>query len=283
MTSNCSPNSSTARPRPRSRNWCGATPGWFAQAVFIILARKAGTLSRRVVVSGWLYQTARLTAANAVKIERRRQRREQAAVMQSDLREPGPSGWERIAPLLDEAMGALGDTDRNAVLLRYFENRTAQEIGTALRMNEEAARKRVNRALDKLRRFFAKRGVMVSEAALSAALPTHAVQPVAVVMVQTLAAAAVTHGATATTSTLTLIKGALKTMAWIKAKTAVVASVGILLAAGTTTLTYREIERHRSWRHAGFDSQELDRQPPQVAILPSPLQGKITALAATGT
>ena len=125
---------------------------------------------------------------------------------------------------------------------------------------------------------------MVSEAALSAALPTHAVQPVAVVMVQTLAAAAVTHGETATTSTLTLIKGALKTMAWIKAKTAVVASVGILLAAGTTTLTYREIERHRSWRHAGFDSQELDRQPPQVAILPSPLQGaRVTALAATGT
>src|SRR5215469_8730058 len=86
-----------------------------SQAVFIILARKAPGLRRGTVLSGWLYQTARLTAANYVKHEIRRQRREQEAYMQSTLNTPESPAWEEIAPLLDEAMGGLGETDRNAV------------------------------------------------------------------------------------------------------------------------------------------------------------------------
>src|ERR1035441_9271159 len=74
------------------------------QAVFIILARKAGGLRPGTGVSGWLYQTARLTAANFVKGEIRRQRREQEAYMQSTLDEPDAAAWEQIAPLLDEAI-----------------------------------------------------------------------------------------------------------------------------------------------------------------------------------
>ena len=97
-----------------------------SQAVFIIMARKAGKLSSRIVLSGWLYQTARLTAANWVKSETRRQQREQEAYMQSTSNETGWSrqgeadAWQDVAPLLDEAMGHLGETDRNAVVLRYF-------------------------------------------------------------------------------------------------------------------------------------------------------------------
>ena len=124
------------------------------QAVFIILARKAGSLRRGTVLSGWLYQTARLTAANFVKGEVRRQRREQEAFMQSTLTEPDAAAWEKIAPLLDEAMGRLGESDRNAVVLRLFENKTAQEVATTLKLNEGAARKRVSRALEKLRKYF---------------------------------------------------------------------------------------------------------------------------------
>ncbi len=216
------------------------------QAVFIILARKAGTLSSRAVVSGWLYQTARLTAANFVKGEIRRRRREQEACMQSTLNEPDAAAWETIAPLLDEAMGVLGETDRNAVLLRYFENHTSSEIGVALRMNEETARKRVNRALEKLRHFFVKRGVTVSSAAISGAISANSIQPISAFMVKSISAVAIAKGAAASTSTLTLIKGALKLMAWTKAKTAIVSGVVVLLAAGTTTVAVKAVSAART-------------------------------------
>ncbi len=211
------------------------------QAVFVILARKAETLSPRVVVSGWLYQTARLTAANFVKGEMRRRRREQEAVMQSNLLETGSTDWGKIAPLLDDAMGALGETDRNAVLLRYFENRTSSEIGVALRMNEETARKRVNRALEKLRHFFVERGVTVSSAALSGAISANSVQPISAFMVKSISGVALAKGATASISTLTLVKGALKIMAWTKMKTAIVVTAGVLLAVGTSTVVEKVI------------------------------------------
>src|ERR1051325_11030129 len=81
------------------------------QAVFVILARKASSLGKSVILCGWLYQTTRLTATNEVKHEARRQRREQEAYMQSTLDEPETSAaWEQIAPLLDDAMGRLGST-----------------------------------------------------------------------------------------------------------------------------------------------------------------------------
>src|SRR4051812_15199231 len=118
------------------------------QAVFIILARKAGSLRRGTALSGWLYQTARLTAANFVRSERRRQRREQEAFMQSRLNEPEAAAWEQITPLLDEAMGRLGETDRDAVVLRFFDNKTLQEVGATLNLTESAAHKRVTRALE---------------------------------------------------------------------------------------------------------------------------------------
>ncbi len=125
-----------------------------AQAVFIILARKAKSLGDQTVVSGWLYQTARLTAANFVRGEIRRQNREQEAYMQSILNEPESETWRQIAPLLDDAMGRLGEKDRNAVVLRFFENKNLDEVGAALGASEDAAKMRVNRALEKLRKIF---------------------------------------------------------------------------------------------------------------------------------
>ena len=172
------------------------------QAVFVTLARKAGSLRSGVVVSGWLYQTARLTAANFVKSEIRRQKREQEAYMQSTLNEPEAAGWEQIAPLLDEAMGGLGETDRNAVVLRYFENQTAEEVGAVLKLNPAAAHKRVGRAVDKLRKFFTKRNVTVGASGLMGLISANAVQAAPAGLAATVSAAAVLSGTAVATSTL---------------------------------------------------------------------------------
>src|SRR5437016_1453730 len=94
------------------------------QAVFIILARKAGSCGRNIVLSGWLYQTARLTAANFLRTERRRAFREQEAYMQSLSNEAGPEVWSQIAPLLDDAMAKLGEKDRDAVVLRFLDGKS---------------------------------------------------------------------------------------------------------------------------------------------------------------
>jgi RNA polymerase sigma factor (sigma-70 family) len=205
------------------------------QAVFIILARKAGSLRRGAVLSGWLYQTARLTAANFVKGEIRRQRREQEAYMQSTLNEPDAAAWKQIAPLLDEAMGRLGETDRNAIVLRFFENKTAQEVAAKLKLNEAAAHKRVSRAVEKLRKFFTKRGVTLSATLIAGAVSANSVQAAPVGLALTISATAAKGAAIAATVT-TLVKGTLKLMTYAKLKLAIGITAGILLAGGAATL-----------------------------------------------
>ena len=88
--------------------------------------------------------------------------------------EAGPA-WEQLAPLLDEAIGQLGKADRNAVVLRFFQNKSAREIAAALNVQESAAQKRLNRAVEKLRAYFLKRGVAVSAGALIGALSVNSV------------------------------------------------------------------------------------------------------------
>jgi len=205
------------------------------QVVFIILARKAKSLGDKAVLSGWLYQTARLTAANYLRGEIRRQNREQEAYMQAILNEPESEAWRQIAPLLDDAMGRLGETDRNAIVLRFFENKNLSEVGAALGASEDAAKMRVNRALEKLRKCFTKRGVALSGTIIAGAVSTNSVHAASAALAKTISAMAVTKGAAASASTLTLVKGALKIMAWTKAKTAIVTGAAVILAAGVTT------------------------------------------------
>lgn len=206
-----------------------------AQAVFIILARKAGKLSPRVVVSGWLYQTTRLTAANFIKSERRRQQREQEAYMQSTLNELDVAVWERVAPLLDEAMGSLGEADRNAVVLRFFENKTAAEIAVAMNTSQAAAHKRATRGLEKLRKLFSKRGVTLSAVAIAGAVSANSVQAAPVGLAATVTATAA-QGTAFSAGIATLVKGTMKTMVWLKAKLALGVTAGVLLASGTATV-----------------------------------------------
>src|ERR1700733_5656358 len=207
------------------------------QAGFIILVRKAKSLGEKTILSGWLYRTAQFVAADALKMQRRRQRRGQEAHMQSILENsPNETTWNELSPLLDEAMMRLRQADRDAIVLRYFENKNLSEVGDALGLQERAAQKRIARALEKLRTFFAKRGVALSTAAIAGAVSANSVQAAPLALTKTITAVAMTKGVAASGSTLTLIKGALKIMAWTKAKTAIGVGVGFLLVAETGTL-----------------------------------------------
>jgi len=207
------------------------------QAVFIILARKADSLGPGTVLSGWLCRTARYVSANALTTQRRRQRREQEADMQCYLKEPAvDETWRQIAPLLDEAMQKLGRRDHDAVVLRFFENRTFREVGAILNSSEDAAKMRVNRALEKLHRYFRRRGISSTTAILAGTISAHSLQTAPAALVTSTTALAAAKGAAASTSTLALIKGAFKLMAWAKAKTAAVTGACVLVA-GTTTMT----------------------------------------------
>jgi RNA polymerase sigma factor (sigma-70 family) len=253
--------------------------GEITQAVFIILARKANALGPKTILSGWLCRTARYTSANALTIQRRRQRREQEAFMQSQFdplqnglsRQSGMAAdetWQHIAPLLDAAMEKLGQRDHDALVLRFLEGRNFKEIGAALGASEGTVKMRVNRALEKLRKFFRKRGVSSTTAIIASEISVKSVQTAPAALAKSLTAVAIAKGAAASTSTLALIQGALKLMAWTKVKTAIVVGAAAILAAGTATVTIEQISKDRDpsqLAQRGWQLLQAGRQPEAIA------------------
>ena len=204
------------------------------QAVFIILARRAWSLGPKTVLSGWLYTAARLTSANFLRSEIRRSRREQEAFMHSTLEEtPQEALWLELSPLLDTAMARLKPSDRDALVLRYFENKSLPEVGKVLGVGERAAQKRVGRALEKLQRLFARRGVASTVAIIAAEISSHSVQAAPLGLARKITATAATGSAVAA-STLTLVKGTIQVMTWLKTKMAIAVGSVTLLAAGAS-------------------------------------------------
>jgi RNA polymerase sigma factor (sigma-70 family) len=144
-----------------------------AQTVFIALARKAAEVRRRPALAGWLYTSARFAAAQAVRAERRRARREQEA-QALQMIDASASPEESPSPLIDDALDRLSDVDREMVLLRFQEARGFGEVGARYELSADGARRRIERALDRMRRVLERRGITSTAAALGSALASRA-------------------------------------------------------------------------------------------------------------
>ena len=147
-----------------------------SQTVYIGLARKAGALSREVMLGGWLYRHTYHVATKAMRREHRRQAREREAVEMNTLQNDPEELARRVRPILDEALMHLDREDRQAILLRFFEEQDFRAVGAALHVSEDAARMRVSRAVDKLHAILRRRGVVLPAAGLSAILGAEAVK-----------------------------------------------------------------------------------------------------------
>ena len=185
-----------------------------AQTVFNDLARKADSLSSRTVLSGWLYTSARFAAAKIVRTEQRRRARER----ESDLMNPPPDqdnapDWDRLQTVLDDAMHDLKETDRDAVLLRYFNGCSFEDVGEKIGVSADGARMRVDRALEKLRKCLAKRGVVSSSAALAVVLAQQTITAAPAGLAAVVTSSALGVGASVGTATLFHFMAITKTQA----------------------------------------------------------------------
>jgi RNA polymerase sigma factor (sigma-70 family) len=247
------------------------------QAVFIILARRARSLDRKTILCGWLFQTARLTSANFIRSVMRRLKREQEAFVQSSTEaQASEEVWAELLPLLDDAMGRLRTTDRDALVLRYFENKSLREVGLALGIEERAAQKRVGRGIEKLRGLFARRGVVASAAIIVTGISSHSVQAAPHGLASRIAVAAL-KGSAAAGSTLTLVKGTLHLMTLLKAKTAAVYSAVALLAAGATLAIAHHGRPDENQGRALQEKLEAERQGGFANVSTDPNAEKLEA------
>lgn len=207
-----------------------------AQSVFTDLSRKAGTLTRggettlSNSLAGWLHRATRYAALNYLRDARRRTTNERQAMEQLLINSESSADWEQIRPMLDEALDSLGDEDRGALLLRYFKNQDFRAVGLALGVSDDAAQKRVSRALERLREFVSKRKVTIGASGLAALISVNAVQSAPAGLAATISAAALLTGTAVTASTAIAVT---KTVAMTALqKTLVTITVAALAGAG---------------------------------------------------
>ena len=233
-----------------------------AQTVFTNLARKAAPLSRREVLTGWLYTSAHFAAAKIVRTENRRRDREEE-FMREPISETAPElDWEKLRPTLDEAMHELKEADREVILQRYFENRAFAEIGARCGLNENAARMRVERALGKLRAVFLRRGIAATTA-LASVISANAIQIAPAGLAATLTSASLAAAGTGTTLTL------LKLMTMTKLKLGISA---LVIAGATTGL----IVQHQAQQKLRGENEALMQQSAQLKTEIESLSNRLT-------
>ena len=232
------------------------------QTVFSDLARLAGTLSANVMLGGWLHRRTCHVAASLMRGERRRQNREREAMHMPP--ESSDAGFDQIAPVLDEVINQLGAEDRAAITLRFFEGRDLRSVGEALGSNEDAAQKRVARALEKLHGLLVRRGVTTSGAALAAVLSAQTLTAAPAGLAASVCATALA-GAAASSGGLALTTFKLMSMTKLQI------AVGTVVVAGLGTglvLEYQTLAKLRE------QNQALEQQ---VAQLRQAAAGKTVA------
>jgi RNA polymerase sigma factor (sigma-70 family) len=218
------------------------------QAVFMIFAKKASSARRSSSLGAWLLNTVRYAAANALKMEDRRQRHQTKAAAQASASaacSPNPPDvlvWQEIAAHLDDAVLALPARDRQAVVLRYFQDKSINDIAAAMNTTEGAAKQRLSRSLEKLRRKLTSRGAIFGTegaVALSSLLAAHALRAAPANLLAAATAASVSASA-ASAASVFITKGAITMMTWTKIKT-VAALVLIASAVGSGVIVTTQI------------------------------------------
>jgi RNA polymerase sigma factor (sigma-70 family) len=255
------------------------------QAVFIVLARKAKTLSPKTIVAGWLVLTARYAAMNALKLESVRRRYEQkAAAMkpESFTASIAPDEASELTVHLDDALSRLCAVDRNVVVLRFLERKSFTDISATVGLSEDAAKKRVTRALEKLRKIFARRGVSLSATAVTAGLTAHPVHATPISLSSTLAASTLSSlHASGNSAAGPIAKGAIKMMYWIKLQFAATIAASALIVGGVGYTAVRQIITHHSIAQVSTNlpapapnlsqTPSADISPTTLPAIPSPL------------
>jgi RNA polymerase sigma factor (sigma-70 family) len=268
-----------------------------AQSVFLDLARNPAGLKPGTPLVAWLHVVTRRTAIDVIRRESRRQTHERAAAAElavcgehvEPAMKPDSSAWSEVEPLLDEAVETLAPADRNAILLRFFENKSLREVGAALGVSEDTAQKRVSRALERLRGYYVGRGVAVGGAAFAATLSANAVQaaPASLAAAISSATAALPSVAVAAVKQLAMTT-AQKTVASL----AVAAALGLALytglpawrlhrevQAGQTRLDALAAEAHKLSLEQAAATRELARLARNHIVAPAaPLPGTDDAL-----
>ena len=232
-----------------------------SQSVFADLARAADKLKPDTILTAWLYQVTRRTAIDVVRAESRRQARERLAVEMAAMNTT--TDWTQIEPLLDEAMETLDETDRAAILLRYFENKSLREVGQSLGTSDDAAQKRVSRAVERLREFFSKRGVTIGAGGLIVLVSANAVQSAPLALAGTISATALAgisiHTSITVASTKVIVMTTLqKTL--VAAALAVVAGTGIYEAHQVSRLRQQNLILHQQQTRLAGKMQQLKQE-----------------------
>ena len=235
------------------------------QLVFTDLARKARALSGHRVLAGWLFTSTRFATTKLVRGERRRQTREQEAQLMHDLNHDDSAAqldWQHVRPVLDDALGALAESDREAILLRFFEGRDYASVGARLNLAANAARMRVERALEKLRAALAQRGVTSTSSALAVVLAQQGVASAPAGLAAAITGAALAGGTAATGAAAAGFMTMTKLQLGLSGALAVAGATGFIVQAGANAELRDEVAQ---LRQANAGIVELQRENDRLA------------------